>query len=156
MAEGSNDFKVTAMLCDSAQGVNGKLYILGGGWNITTTAPQPSALAFVIAVPWGESNRRHKLEVELVDTGGKPFLVNTPAGEQPLRITAEFETGRPPEISPGSYLPVVLAIGIGPLQYKVGRYEWRFRVNAAGSDDWRLPFEVRAAQQTVFHPPRQQ
>ena len=32
--------KVTMLLADSAQAIEGKLYILGGGWSITGPDPQ--------------------------------------------------------------------------------------------------------------------
>jgi len=36
--------KITLLLCDSAQAVGGKLYILGGGWNIISPPPGPTAV----------------------------------------------------------------------------------------------------------------
>ena len=32
--------KILLMLCDAAQAVDGKLYVLGGGWSITPTPDQ--------------------------------------------------------------------------------------------------------------------
>src|SRR5712692_6126152 len=58
--------KVTMLLADAAQAVNGKLYILGGGWSVTGPAPSPSAIALKIEVPWDEANTRHKLTLDLV------------------------------------------------------------------------------------------
>lgn len=54
--------RLTVVLCDAAQTVDGKLYILGGGWtHVAQPQPQPLslALAVVVAVPWGDANRRH-------------------------------------------------------------------------------------------------
>jgi hypothetical protein len=141
-----------ALLCDAAQAVGGKLYVLGGGLNVIS-ASQPSALAFMIAVPWNQSNKKHTLVVELVDSNGKPFPAPSPTGEKPLRINAEFEAGRPAGTSPGSELPFALAIALLAIQFKVGRYEWRFTINGVASDDWKLPFEVKAPPgSSVFYP----
>ena len=51
--------RVTLMLADSAQAVEGKLYILGGGWSLVGPEPTPMAIALKIEVPWDETNRRH-------------------------------------------------------------------------------------------------
>src|SRR5438093_11045357 len=96
--------KVTMMLADYAQAVNGKLYIMGGGWSITGPMPSPSAIAIKIEVPWNETNRKHNLKVELLDTEYHPVSVPTPAGNAPLIIRGEFEVGRPPGLIPGSAL----------------------------------------------------
>ncbi|MFI5347933.1 MAG: DUF6941 family protein, partial [Elusimicrobiota bacterium] len=69
--------KVTMMLADSAQAVGGKLYILGGGWSITGPQPCPSAIAVLVSVPWNETNRKHRVKVELVDEDYRPVLMPT-------------------------------------------------------------------------------
>ena len=51
--------KVTILLADAAEAVNGKLYVLGGGWSITGPDPSPMALAIKIEVPWDQSNQPH-------------------------------------------------------------------------------------------------
>ena len=59
--------KITIMLADFAQAVNGKLYIMGGGWSLTGPAPSPSAIAIKVEVPWNDTNRKHSLKLELLD-----------------------------------------------------------------------------------------
>ena len=66
--------RATMLLADSAQAVEGKLYILGGGWNITGPDPTPSAIAVYIEVSWDLSNMRHPWSLELVDSDGQPVL----------------------------------------------------------------------------------
>ena len=44
------------MLADAAQAVEGKLYILGGGWSVTGPEPSASAIAAYIQVPWDRTN----------------------------------------------------------------------------------------------------
>src|SRR4051794_17346369 len=57
--------KVTMILADSAQAVDGKLYVLGGGWSLAGPGPTPMALAVKIEVPWDRGNMRHHLTIEL-------------------------------------------------------------------------------------------
>ena len=50
---------VTLLLCDFAEAVNGKLYVMGGGWNILFAPGQPvtMSVAAVLAVPWDRTNQ---------------------------------------------------------------------------------------------------
>ena len=138
--------KVTMLLCDSAQAVNGKLYILGGGWTLTGPGPAPSALAIQIDVPWDEANRQHRLHLALVTDDGKPIQIPTPEGERPVEIAAEFEVGRPAGHRVGAPLSVVMGINIGPLPLPPGgRFEWRCSLDERTDEDWRLGFSTRPA-----------
>jgi hypothetical protein len=135
---------VTLMLCDGAQAVNGKLYILGGGWNVTGPAPTPSAIAVLVRVPWDEANRRHRLRLELVTEDGAPVTVGGPDGQQPVLINAEFEVGRPAGHRAGRPLPVTLGISIGPLPLAPdSHFEWRCSIDDETREDWRLEFSTR-------------
>src|SRR5262249_16481253 len=121
--------RATMLLADSAQAAEGKLYILGGGWNITGPDPSPSAIAIYVQVSWDLSNTKHKWTLELLTSDGDPVDVPTPMGEQPLVIEGEFEVGRPPGITPGTGLGVPIAINLGPLPLLPGnRYEWRMTI----------------------------
>jgi len=135
--------KVTLLLADAAQVVQGKLYILGGGWSITGPDPTPYAIAVKIDVPWLETNRRHRLELDLVDSDGQPVRVN----DQPLVVSGEFEVGRPPGLPPGTPLDVVLAINIGPLPLSPGAaFVWRCSINGHSEEHWQLTFTTRPAR----------
>jgi hypothetical protein len=138
--------RLTFLLADSAQVQGGKLYILGGGWNITGPQPSPGALAGIVHVEWGETNREHTLAFDLVRDDGEPFMVPTPMGPQPLHIEMRFETGRPPGIAHGSELNAPFAFNIGPLPLELGRrYEWRPRLDGQDLVDNRLAFSMRQA-----------
>jgi hypothetical protein len=138
--------KVTMMLADSAQAVNGKLYILGGGWSLTGPMPVPSAIAALVFVPWNETNRKHVVKVSLLDEDYRPVLMPTPAGKAPLVIGGEFEVGRPAGIVPGSTLEVPFAFNIGPLPLEPGRrYIWKLTVDDKGDDNWQVVFSTRPA-----------
>ena len=145
--------KLTMLLADSAQAVNGKLYILGGGWTLIGPDPNPMAVAMLIDVPWDQTNRPHTWKLSLQDEDGQPVKLPTPIGDQVVELTAEFEVGRPPGVKPGTPLPVPLAVNIGPLPLPPGRgYVWVCWINGDTNDDWRLPFATRPAQVV---PPRE-
>jgi hypothetical protein len=131
------------LLADAAQAVEGKLYVLGGGWSLIGPEPQPSAIALYIKVPWDRTNTKHRLLVELLDLDGAPLLVETPMGRQALRLETEFEVGRPAGIKPGTALDLALALNFPPLPLPSGGYEWRLSINDETAEDWRLPFTVK-------------
>ena len=140
------DFRTSMMLADNAQAVGGKLYVLGAGWN-STFPGAPGAIAGIVTVPWTETNRKHTLVFSLVDESGVAVRVPTQQGEfAPLTIRTEFEVGRPPGVRPGSSFSNPIAINYVALPFQAGHsYEWRWSINERTRDDWRLPFEVRAA-----------
>ncbi len=97
------------MLAYSAQAVDGKLYILGGAWNMLRFPQFPASLivgiAVAIDVDWNETNQRHHLDIHFEDADGN---------EMEPRIGADFEAGRPPGAIAGAELRIVLAVN-GPL-----------------------------------------
>ncbi|MDE2059679.1 MAG: hypothetical protein KGL31_06080 [candidate division NC10 bacterium] len=138
--------KVTMLLADAAQAIDNKLYILGGGWSIIGPDPAPSAIALKIEVPWTDTNRKHRLELKLLDADGQPVRVPTQAGEHPVEFRGEFEVGRPPGLPEGSPLDMALAINMGPLPLQPGRrYEWKCFINENTKEDWRVGFYTRSA-----------
>jgi hypothetical protein len=140
--------RATLLLCDAVQAVEGKLYILGGGWNMTGPEPSPSGIAMYIEVSWDMANTRHPWRIELLDSDGQPVMVPTPMGEQPLVVGGEFEVGRPPGLTPGTGLGLAQAINLAPLPLAPGgRYEWRLYIRDETEDNWRLPFSTRSAPQ---------
>jgi hypothetical protein len=123
--------------------VEGKLYVLGGGWSVTGPQPTPMAIALKIDVPWDQANARHVWRIQLVDADGQPVEVEE-AGA--VRIEQEFELGRPAGVKPGTSLDFVLAINIPPLPLETGKqYAWTLTIDGESDEDWRLPFAVRAA-----------
>lgn len=144
------------LLADSAQAVDNKLYILGGGWSITGPDPNPSAIALYIRVPWDRSNERHRLLLELLDLDGHSVTVPTPVGDQPMRVESEFEVGRPVGIARGTPIDFALAINLPPLPIPPGgRYEWRLAINDERDEDWYLAFSTRPGPAAPSSPPPQ-
>lgn len=135
--------KVTILLADSAQAVEGKLYILGGGWSTKGPEPAPMALAIKIDIPWSEANRKHKWKAILEDSDGQPVSFETPAGPGSLEVGGDFEVGRPPGLIEGTPLDLPVAISIGPAPLKPGRYRWRLEIDERTESDWSVGFTVR-------------
>ncbi len=142
--------KVTMLLADAAQAVDGKLYILGGGWSITGPDPTPMAIALKIDVPWTEANNTHKLRLALFDEDGQPVQVPTQTGEQPFEIHSSFEVGRPPGLKSGTPLDLALAINFPPLPLRPNsRYVWRCFIDEIASEDWQVSFSTRPLPNTA-------
>lgn len=97
------------MLADSAQAVDGKLYVLGGAWNMLRFPEFPASLmvgiAVAIDVDWTETNARHHLDIHFEDADGN---------QMDPRIGADFEAGRPPGAIAGADLRIVMAVN-GPV-----------------------------------------
>ena len=139
--------KVTMLLADAAQAINGKLYILGGGWSVTGPDPTPMAIAIKIEVPWDQANRRHVLKLALMNDDGQPVTVPTETGKRPVELNGEFEVGRPPGLRPGTPLDVALGISVGPLPLAPdGRYVWRCSIDGSSSEEWQVAFTTRSAR----------
>ncbi|MBI4668545.1 MAG: hypothetical protein HY747_05070 [Elusimicrobia bacterium] len=143
------DMKVTIMLADFAQALNGKLYIMGGGWSITGPMPSPSAIAIKIEVPWTETNQKHNLKIELLDGDYHPVLIPMPAGNSPLVISGEFEVGRPAGLKVGTSIDAPFAFNIGPLSLEPGKgYVWKLSIDDKTNENWQVSFSTRPSHQS--------
>jgi hypothetical protein len=125
------------LLCDTAESVNGKLYVMGGGWTHLLAPNQPitMALGVVIAVPWDRTNEHHELTVELVDEDGSLVMVD----DQPVKTGGHVAVGRPLGVKPGSAMNAVMAFKFNGLNLDVGGYVWQLRV---ADTEARTPFWV--------------
>lgn len=133
--------RVTMLLADAAQEVNGKLYVLGGGWSVTGPDVPPMALAVKLDVPWSEANQQHQFTLVLVDTDGRPAIVGN---EQQVRVEGNFEVGRPAGLPAGSDIDFAFAINVPPFALSPGRYAWQLSIDGDTGEDWLRPFQVRA------------
>lgn len=141
--------KITFVLADAAQAINGKLYLLGGGWSSIVPGTPPFAIGIIIAVPWDQTNRKHKLRLVLLTTDKQPVTTRTQIGaDQPVQIEAEFEVGRPPGVKAGSPQNVVLALNMAQIPLPPDtRLEWVASINDKSQDDWRWSFTTLPLQQ---------
>jgi hypothetical protein len=132
------------LVADGAQSVNGKLYVLGGGWThlwlpqFPGRAPIPFALALGLRVPWSRTNQRFAFALELRDAD------NERVGEEPI-AHGEFEQGRPPGLRPGTEQRIVMAIPVGAEFPAAGRYGFSLQIDDREiGNTW---IEVNQAQQ---------
>ena len=100
----SRPFVDFLILADYVESTNGKLYMMGGGWE-NYTVPDPSrpvrfGVAIAIMVPWGATNERHTLTLRIENADGQAA---TPT------MSAEFQVGRPPALPPGAEQRIVWA-----------------------------------------------
>jgi hypothetical protein len=115
------------LLCDYAEAVNGKLYVMGGGWNVLHAAGQPvnTSVAALITVPWDQTNRKHDLALELLTSDGQPVEV----GGRLLKMEGEFELGRPAGVKPGSSFNAPFVWNFNGLVLELGSYEWKLAID---------------------------
>jgi hypothetical protein len=93
------------LLTDHSEAVNGKVYALGGGWNMLRFPELPIehsfGIAFGLDVPWDQTNEPHTLRLEIQDPDGERL------GDE---FSLDFETGRPPGLVPGQDQRIVLSL----------------------------------------------
>lgn len=132
------------LLADSAQAVDGKLYILGGGWSVTGPEPAPFALAIKVEVPWDQTNLHHTFRLALHDSDGHEVLGGPGDARRPVGLEGGFEVGRPPGLKPGTPIDMPLALNFAPIPLQPGsRYVWTLSIDDETSDDWRVAFSTR-------------
>ncbi len=133
------------MLCDAAQSIGGKLYILGGGWSqvpaASLAAGQSMSLAIYLAVPWDQANELLDIAAQLQSDDGEAIETTGPddAGG-PVEARGQLEVGRPTGLKRGTPLDSTLALNFAGLSLDPGGYVWEFSVN--GVVKARTPFRV--------------
>jgi hypothetical protein len=125
------------LLADFAQTVNGKLTVVGAGWNILNAVEYPHQLPFGIGlgflVPWAETNKKHAFT----------FVIHQSEGMELAKGGGEFEVGRGAGIPSGMTQRVVIAVS-GQVQVpESGTYEI---IVAAAEDEKRAIFEAMPAK----------
>jgi hypothetical protein len=122
------------ILCDYAQVNGGKLYVVGAGVNLVTTAkaepPHPINLwaGVIVTVPWNAHNEAHRLCVRLEDQDSNPirFAEPLPGAQVPDdfdgSLTAQFNVGRSPIMQQGDESIVPLAVALNIEVPKLGPY----------------------------------
>ena len=126
------------ILADGAEVVNGKLYMLGGGWDRITVGnlpwPQHMAIAVAIRVPWMDTNRQTPIEIELTDGDGASLA----------KAQGGFVVGRPAQAAPGQPLRSQVVLNINVAFPKLGTYSVVCRLHTSERS---FPFEVAASPQ---------
>jgi hypothetical protein len=89
-------------LADSVVGVQGKLYVLGAGWNRITAALFPArhdrvGIGLLFRIPAGTKQRSRRFELRVIGPEGEPLVLGS-AAEGPVNtIAGEFTAGGPEE-----------------------------------------------------------
>ncbi|MCE7883464.1 MAG: hypothetical protein DYH08_06325 [Actinobacteria bacterium ATB1] len=115
------------LLCDAAEAIGGKLYLLGAGWS-RQVLPEghmgKMALAIRIKIPWNMANTKLDLEMRLVTSDGEPVLNED---NQEVKIVATVEVGRPPGLAKGTPLDFTAAVDTN-VTLDPKQYEWQLRL----------------------------
>ena len=123
------------ILADYAEIIGGKLYLMGGGWDVLTVntafpLTRPVGLAAAFSVAWNETNERHNVEIEFLTEDGQPVG----------KVGAQLEVGRPAGIKAGQEQRFQLAANV-PLNLSgPGTYVIVARIE--GQEARRVPFNV--------------
>ena len=107
------------LVADRAEAVNGKLYLMGGGWDRITLPQYPGPANFDVAlgvlVGYTETNVRHDFALTMEDDDNQVVLGP---------VSGQFELGRPPGIKPAQDQRFMVAVrGPFPLPGP-GCYHW--------------------------------
>lgn len=126
------------LLCDAAESIGGKLYILGGGWSqiYTPNIPTNMALAVKLSIPWDRANEPIHIQASLLTEDGKPIDL----GMGPLTAEGDIEVGRPPGLKRGTPLDAPLVLNFGAVTLQPGGYVWQLEVDDEVKA--RAPFRV--------------
>jgi hypothetical protein len=85
-----------ALIADHAELVNGKLYLMGGGWDTYNAAAEPiqfqPAIALGVRIGWEETNRNVPVRVAVEDDDGAELV----------RADGTLMVGRPPGLEAGA------------------------------------------------------
>jgi hypothetical protein len=143
--------RATLLLADFVQAVQGKLYIMGGGWSVTGPGPVQMGIAVKFEVPWDQANVQHAFRLTLVDADEQPVRLPGGDGEQAVQVEGQFEVGRPPGLKHGTPLDFAVAVNVPALPLAPdSRYLWRLEIDGESDEDWYVGFTTRQA------PPQQQ
>ena len=105
------------ILADAAQVAEGKLYLLGGGWDRLAVnalaAAQLVGVAVGVLVPWAETNTPGTLTLTIEDEDGGQVLPP---------VTVRVEVGRPAGLPAGAEQRVMVAFNAQLALPRLGEY----------------------------------
>jgi hypothetical protein len=135
-----------ALLADAAQAVGGKVFVLGGGWNLFRAASYPAPVQLAIAIGLGftsdEVGIKYPLNVVIADEAGVPVVPE---------MKGQVETGQPaPDVPKTASVKIPVAININMSLPHPGTYGI---VVTAGSSTAQLSFEAIFAGKKVDFAP---
>ena len=135
-----------ALLADAAQTVGGKVFVLGGGWNLFRAANYPAPVHLAVAIGLGftsdEAGIKYPLNVVIADEAGVAIIPE---------MKGQVETGQlAPDVPKTASVKIPVAININMSLPHPGTYAV---VVTAGSSKAQLSFEaIFAGQKVQFAP----
>jgi hypothetical protein len=135
------------LLADAAQVAEGKLYIIGGGWEVCGPEPTPMALAVKVEIPKSQVRRKHTWSVTLIDASGEPVLLTADGEKSTVAIHGEFgRIGDPKSLPTEGPAHLRFAVNIAPLRLEPdSSYAWRLTIDNQTRRDWQASFRTRPA-----------
>jgi uncharacterized protein affecting Mg2+/Co2+ transport len=161
----ANVISVDAFLCDAVQGVGGKLYAIGIGWNGIQAMQIPArhsrlGIGLVIRVPYTATNQAHRFSVHIEDEDGESLPLGDAApgvtdasvkDGKVMRVEGQFNVGRPPTLAPGDEQNVPFAVQLDGLEFpRSGLYAVVVKVD--DTEMSRLRFRLSLLQQMQLGP----
>lgn len=131
-----------ALLADAVQASQGKLFVLGGGWDVLTVRSLPArhpsmGIGLRVRVPWGWRGERVQLEVELQDQDGGSVLPGSLKAPVPVR--------RPDHLPEGQDLTVVRALTFTNIVFRnEGAYSFVISIDDDVKERLRFLVRLRA------------
>ena len=128
------------ILADAVEALNGKLYMMGGGWDSVfvrdPSRPVPLSFACGVEVPWNSTDDDHTLSI---------VIRNPDGGEVAPPLTVTFRTGRPSTLEHGASIHIPFAVKGEFLLPNMGQYTINASIDQ-GSPERRFAFFVKSAQ----------
>jgi len=127
-----------ALLADAVQAMNGKLFVLGGGWDTIWVRSFPArhhtmAIGTRLRIPWSSEPQTFELTVQLVDEDGKPIFDT---------IRHSLTVAPPKGVPDGFEHGVVRAFTFNNVPFhQPGEYSFVMAID--GAETGRLRFSVR-------------
>jgi hypothetical protein len=121
--------KATMLLCDFAEEVGGKLYIMGGGWSRLKRprVPTTMCLAVNLSISWEEVAAVHKLKAELVTSDNETVTLDGSA----VRVVGTLHQEGAPASTTSRFIPIEsnFVLRFDGLVLDPGLYSWTLEVD---------------------------
>lgn len=115
------------LLCDAAQNVEGKLYILGAGWSqFLANNPTNMSLAIKLLIPYSRATYPAHVRASLLNADSAEVI---DFGVGPVRLEATVELGLPPGTPRGTPLDASLVMNFPGVRLTPGRYVWELEID---------------------------
>lgn len=126
-----------ALIADHAEISGGKLYLMGGGWDVTRVRTVPArvriAIALGVRLDWMEADQPNRVRVQLEDEDGGELV----------RADGSLKVERPHHLPAGSTQLAQMVVTVSARFPRYGGYRVRITAGEGDSEVTRtLPFRV--------------